>query len=211
MATLLDALSGSTWKRDLMTGRESLDEALAVASGFDDPARALRARAHTAFGGASLNAAATRDVAVLEARRRAQAESVMSRPGLTLVIKTDSLHHDFNLCGLDPQNLLQVAPGLQLHTRWVHLCSGQALDADLYVPTVHNDSTGGVRTVLSPADSVAVLAEGAPVPLSTLTRPTTVHMLSIRAPHAKVASSAAVVTMRGDTLVVTPLTAAVSR
>jgi hypothetical protein len=206
IATLLDALAPMAWKHDIMSRRETLDGALAAASGFDSAARAWRHAADIRFDASGLRTAAARDVAALEAVRASQVDSILSRRGVQLIIGADSLPaRDFNICGLDPQNVLQVTTATQLHTRWVHPCAGKSLDADFNIATIHSDSAGTFRSVLSPADSVRVTAGGAPVSLATLHQPAALTDLVITAPHVRVASSRAVIAVTGDTLRLEPL------
>jgi hypothetical protein len=206
MAALLDDLTPTTWKHDVMRQRETLDGALAVASGFDDSARSWRAAAASGFDAAALRQAAARDVAALQAVRMARVDSILSRKGVQLILSADSLPaRDFGVCGLDPQNVLEVTPAMQLHTRWVHPCAGRSLDADLNVATIHDDSTGTFRTILSPADSVKVTAGGTVIALAALHRPAALTELIITGPHVRLTSRRAVIAMSGDTLRVVPL------
>lgn len=101
--------------------------------------------------------------------------------------------------------MLQVTTAVQLHTRWVHPCAGKSLDADLDIATIHNDSTGTFRSVLSPADSVKVTAGGTSIALAALQQPAALSDLVITAPHVRLASSRAVIALSGDTLRVEPL------
>jgi hypothetical protein len=123
-----------------------------------------------------------------------------------LVLSADSLPgRDFGICGLDPQNVLQVTPAVQLHTRWVHPCAGKSLDADFNIAAIHSDSTGTFRSVLGPADSVKITAAGVPLSLGTLRRPAIVTDLLVSAPHVRLASSRSIIAASEDTLRIEPL------
>jgi hypothetical protein len=206
IATLLDDLAPNTWKRVVMTSHETLDGELAVVSGFDAPARAWRDAAAQSFDASTLRAAAADDVAALKTTRLAQVDSLLHRPGFQLLLSGDSLPaKDLAVCGMDPQNLLQVTPASQLHTRWVHLCAGKALDADLDTPTFHEDSTGTFRSVVAPVDSIRITTADGSIGLDALRHRTVCRDVVITDSHLRVASSRALVSVDGDTLRVEPL------
>src|SRR5436190_1559693 len=55
------------------------------------------------------------------------------------------------MCGLDPQNLLQVEPGVVLHTRWLQACAGD-FQATFNTPVLQDGNTQTLRAVIG-ADS----------------------------------------------------------
>jgi len=61
-------------------------------------------------------------------------------------------------CGIDPQNLLQVQPGVLLHTRWFQACSGDLLQATFNTPVVQERST--LRSVVGADSTVKVVDSG---------------------------------------------------
>jgi hypothetical protein len=206
IATLLDRLAPHTWKTTVMHGLVTLDGALAIESGFDAPAHALRDSATSTFSASALRDTAEHQVADRERAELAQVDSILTQPGLHLVLDPDSLPgRRFGICGFDPQNILEVTPAEQLHTRWVNVCAGKSLDADLHTPAIHDDSTGTFRAVVSPRDSVYIAAAGAPVQPNALREPSVLTDLVVVGPHARVSSNRAVVVQRGDTLRVVPL------
>jgi hypothetical protein len=111
-ALLLDALD-PMWKSQMLVQNATLQDMLARASGIDDAAIAAEGKARESFGLSSLRGSATHQIERLKASRRATADSLLSLPGVRLVLAADSLSgKDFNSCGYDPQNLLQVMPGV---------------------------------------------------------------------------------------------------
>jgi hypothetical protein len=60
------------------------------------------------------------------------------------------------MCGIDPQNLLQVSPGVLLHTRWVQICSGDALQATFNTPVVQDRNAQTLRAVVGEDSTVKV-------------------------------------------------------
>jgi len=58
-----------------------------------------------------------------------QRDSILTAPGLEVVIDASAVG-GMAMCGIDPQNLLQVGHGVLLHRRWVRPCAGGARLAD---------------------------------------------------------------------------------
>ena len=205
MARLLDALVGPAWKSRLVDDNETLQDALAFASGLDDEAAVLRRRAAARFSITTLLANARREVTSLERRRKAQVDSVLARPGLHLELLGDSIPGgDFAECGFDPQNLLAVTPSEQLHTRWVHPCSN-GTDVDLTTATVHDDSSGSYRAVSGPADCATLTADDRAIPLASMRAGAILTKVKLTAPGATVSANRAELRLVGDTLWVRPL------
>ena len=81
-----------------------------------------------------------------------------------LVPRSRSIHsltrffeHALRLCGIDPQNLLQVDSAVLLHTRWVKLC-GPGFTAEFISAAVQDRDAGTFTSVVGAADSVAAAA-----------------------------------------------------
>jgi hypothetical protein len=155
LGKLLDRLEGTAWKTRLIAQNLTVQDALADASGYRANERALLRQAETRFVMPSLRAAADSSVRGLRAIRRAQVDSLLALPGVLLVVTGRSV----GLCGMDPQNLLQVEPGVQLHTRWMQACSGNALQATFNTPVVQDWNTQTLRAVVG-ADSTVVVTNG---------------------------------------------------
>jgi hypothetical protein len=114
---------------------------------------------------AALSRDARASVARLGARRRAQVDSVLARPGLMVLLRADSLPgRRFGLCGIDPQNLLQVDAAVLLHTRWVRPCA-PGLSVEFTTAAVQDRGAGTFTAVVGAEDSVHVTAAGKPVAL----------------------------------------------
>jgi len=60
------------------------------------------------------------------------------------------------LCGIDPQNLLQVEPGVLLHTRWLQACAGDAFQATFNTAVVQDRPAQTLRAVVGADSTVKV-------------------------------------------------------
>ncbi|HJP87322.1 MAG TPA: hypothetical protein VJ852_15120, partial [Gemmatimonadaceae bacterium] len=144
-ALLLDAIAGPAWKSKLMSENQSLQDALAEAVGLDD---AQRAAFHVAVSRLDTTRAASEAAArvtSLVALRKHQVDSVLSAPGVVVELSAAELPgKDFNACGFDPQNHLQVSPTVQMQTRWWRPC-GAGVSSEFSGASVHDDETGTVR------------------------------------------------------------------
>jgi hypothetical protein len=158
LGMLLDALEGPAWKTRLMSQNLTVQDALADASGYRAAERTLRRQAESTFVMGRLRTAADSGVLTLRALRRAQVDSVLAAPGVQLVVTVEG--RSIGLCGIDPQNLLQVEPGVLLHTRWVQACASDALQATFNTPVVQDRNGQTLRAVVG-ADSTVKVTEGA--------------------------------------------------
>jgi len=157
LGLLLDALEGPAWKTQLMNQNLTVQDALADASGYRSQEFALRRQAESTFVIAKLRTAADSGVAGLRAFRRAQVDSVLAAPGVQLVVIVEGR---LGMCGIDPQNLLQVEPGVLLHTRWLQACAGDAFQATFNTPVVQDHAAQTLRAVVG-ADSTVQVTTGA--------------------------------------------------
>jgi hypothetical protein len=158
LGVLLDALEGPGWKTQLINQDLTVQDALADASGYRTQEESLRRQAESTFVIAKLRSAADSGVAGLRAYRRAQVDSVLAAPGIQLVVTVEG--RNLGLCGIDPQNLLQVEPGILLHTRWLQACAGDALQATFNTPVVQDRNAQSLRAVVG-ADSSVTVTNGA--------------------------------------------------
>ena len=156
LGLLLDALEGPAWKARLRNQNLTLQDALADASNYRSQERSLRRQAESTFVMAKLRAAADSGVAGLRAARKARADSLLNIPGVQLVVAVEGRY--LGLCGIDPQNLLQVEPGVLLHTRWVQVCAGD-LQATFTTAVVQDRNTQTLRAVIG-ADSTVQVVTG---------------------------------------------------
>ena len=186
LGLLLDALEGPGWKRRLVNQNMTLQDALADASGYRANENALRRQAESTFVMRSLRTAADSGVAGLRAVRRAQVDSALAAPGVHLVVTIDG--RSIGSCGIDPQNLLQVEPGVVLHTRWFQACSGDLLQATFNAPVVQDRNT--LRSVVG-ADSTVKVSDG-PDGAVQVESP----LVSLRAKQASVARDGRVLTVK---------------
>ncbi len=185
LGALLDALEGPAWKSRLvdqnLTVQDALagasQDALAGASGYRATELALRRQAETRFVMASLRRGADSGVAGLRALRRKQVDSILAAPGVLLIVAIEG--RSLGLCGIDPQNLLQVEPGVLLHTRWVVACVGDAFQATFNTPVVQDRNAETLRAVVGADSTVKVTANGADVRVES-------PLVSLRASKAEV-------------------------
>jgi len=124
----------------------------------------------------------------LRAFRRTQVDSVLNAPGVQLVVTVEG--RSLGLCGIDPQNLLQVEPGVLLHTRWLRACAGDALDATFNTPVVQ-DRTAQVLKAVVGADSSVKVTTGAQGDVQIES-----PLVSLRAAKAEVAREGRVLTVK---------------
>src|SRR5881409_1999750 len=140
-----------------MSQNLTVQDALADASGYRSQELALRRQAESTFVLAKLRSAADSGVGRLRAARRAQVDSVLNAPGVQLVVTVEG--RSLGLCGIDPQNLLQVEPGVLLHTRWLRACAGD-FEATFNTPVVQDRTAQVLRAVVG-ADSTVKVTTGA--------------------------------------------------
>jgi hypothetical protein len=205
MGMILDRLAGPAWKADLVRRDLTLQEELAEAAGYRDRERALLGTAARAVDTAALGRVARAAVTRLRAIRRAQVDSVLARSGVTVVLRADSLPgRRFGLCGIDPQNLLQVDSAVLLHTRWVKPC-GPGLTAEFTTAAVQDRAEGTFTAVMGDADSVRVSGGGNPL---TLREGEALAQSDVRieSPGMTLQAGRAVLVRRGMVLEVVPLT-----
>jgi hypothetical protein len=156
LGMLLDALAGPAWKAELRDENLTLQDVLADASGYRAQELALRRQADSGFGMVKLRTAADSGVSRLRALRRAQVDSILAAPGVQLVVSVAG--RSLGLCGIDPQNLLQVQPGVLLHTRWLQACAGD-FQATFNTPVVQDRNAQTLRAVVG-ADSTVSVTNG---------------------------------------------------
>ena len=205
-ALLLDAIARKDWKTQLMEQNQTVQDALAVATGLDDPQRTTFHLAMTRLDSASASREATRRVASLVILRKVQVDSLLSAPGVLLELSASALpSKDFGICGFDPQNHLQVSPTVQIQKRWWRPCSGSLLRSEFNVPSVHDDEAGTVRAVIGPMQEVKLTLDGAPLVLSDGQVIESATNLRLEAPRANVQAARAKVSLHGMKLQIIPL------
>ena len=188
LGLLLDALAGAAWKTRLIDENLTVQDALADASGYRSQELALRRQAESTFAIKKLRAAADSGVGRLRAFRHAQVDSVLSAPGVQLVVTVEG--RSLGLCGIDPQNLLQVEPGVLLHTRWLQACAGDVLQATFNTPVVQDRTAQVLRAVIG-ADSTVKVTTGAEGEVHIES-----PLVSLRASRAEVSRDGRVLTVK---------------
>ncbi len=203
-ALLLDRIAGPGWRSRLVDSNFSLQDLLAEVVGSREAEKALRQQAEAVFAAAELTEAARRSVAALRATRRAQVDSALSRPGVQVVILGDALGF-MGLCGIDPQNLLQVDDRVLFHTRWLVLCAGSSFRAEFTTPVVHDQDAATMRAVVGPVDELQVSVDGAWLQPSRIGKLAGAERLEIEAPGLKLTAARADLEWEGSRLQVRPL------
>ena len=206
IALLLDRLADSTWKERLVRDDATLQRALAGASGYRGVVALDRAwERRTGATLARLRVDAEHAAVALDARRRAQRDSILDRPGLRLVIDPSRLRGGrFDWCGFDPQNVLQTAGGELLHMRMLRLC-GAGLRIEFAQPVVEDRSTGIVRAAAGEESAVELTASGVTIRSRPAAGAIEVSDLRLAGPGFTLFAPRAIVARRGDELRVTPI------
>ena len=206
-ALLLDAIAGPTWKTKLMSENQSLQDALAEAAGLEEPQRAAFRAAISRLDTTRATRAAYARVTHLVALRKNQVDSVLAAPGVLVEVSAHELPgKDFNACGFDPQNHLQISPTVQMQTRWWRPCTG-GVSAEFSVASVHDDETGTVRAVVGPLSDLKLTLAGKPVTLTDGFRLDSATDLHLEAPRANVDAKLASVSFNGRILRIVALPA----
>ena len=187
LGMLLDALAGPAWKTRLIEHDQTLQDALADASGYRSQEVTLRRQAESTFVITKLRTAADSQVGRLRTIRKAQVDSILAAPGVQLVVAVEGRY--LGLCGIDPQNLLQVEPGILLHTRWVRACAGDALQATFNTPVVQDQNAQIMRAVVGADSSVKVSEAQGGVRVES-------PLVTLSAPKADVSRDGRVLTVR---------------
>lgn len=204
LGMILDRLAGPAWRPTLERGDLTLQEALAEASGYRDSEHTLFGRAARAVDTTLLGRDARAAITRLRATRRAQVDSVLAQPGLLIVLRADSLpSRGFGVCGIDPQNLLQVDSSILLHTRWVRPC-GPGLSGEFTTAAIQDRGAGTFSAVVGTEDSVRVTAGGNAVTLRE-GESLVVSALEVAAPGATLEAAKALLRRSGRVLEVVPL------
>ena len=208
IALLLDELAGPRWKLRLVGENMTLQDMLASVTGLDAVADSARARAERTFDLSRARSEAQHGIARLQAQRRAKVDSILGVPGIRLVVLSDSLPtRNFNFCGFDPQNTLQVTPTVQLQTRWWRPCSGGPTYAEFNVPSVYDSDTGTLSAVIGEESEVVLTSDGQAVTLRDGGRLVNLTKFKLAAPRASVDAVRADVWREGKTIFVRAKTA----
>jgi hypothetical protein len=197
LGALLDALEGPAWKPRLLNQNLTVQDALADASGYRATELALRRQAESTFVMTALRRSADSGVAGLRAIRKAQVDSVLAAPGVLLVVSVAG--RSIGLCGIDPQNLLQVDQDVLLHMRWVQACSGDAFQATFNTPVVYDERT--MRAVVGADSSLHLTVAGKAVPHADA-RMTNATEVRLESPLVSLRAAAAEITREGRVLTI---------
>lgn len=194
IALLLDRLADSSWKSRLVRDDATLQAMLADAAGYRGD-REL----------AALRRDAVQAVAALGARRRTQRDSILSQPGIRLVLDPSRLPGGrMNWCFFDPQNVLQTAEGELLHMRVLRVCSNAGVEVQLDQPVVENRKTGVLQAVLGNEGALRVTVAGKTAPLPADGATIDLTDLQIEGPTLRLVARRATLVRRGPELRVVP-------
>jgi hypothetical protein len=203
MGRLLDRLDGGDWKTRLVEDNSTLQDALAESSGYRDRELELREKAQREFDTGTLTATVVESIDALRQSLLARVQSELARPGVQIVILADGVGR-IGLCGIDPQNLLQVDEGVLFHTRWLRPCAGAALEGEFTTPVVHDRNTGTMRAVIGPWNDVKLTVGGMAVTQRSRNMPGAEHV-ELESPGLTLRCSRADVEIEGDVLRIRPL------
>ena len=205
IALLLDRLGDQSWKRRLVEENLTLQDMLGSVSGLDAPAEMARTEAREKFGANALQREATQRIEERKRSRMAKVDTIMSAPGVRLVLRADSLpSRQFNSCGFDPQNILQISPSLRIHSRWWRPCSGGPTYAEFNTPSVQDDSAGTIRAVIGDDSAIHMTSGGQPITVRDGETLRDVKVFKLEAPRASVDAVRADVGRKGNTLTIYP-------
>jgi hypothetical protein len=197
---LLDAIAPG-WKTGMMARNQTIQDALAGATGLDDPQRAAFGAAVARIDTVAAGRESAARVVRLVALRKRQVDSLLAAPGILLELSASAMPgKDFNACGLDPQNHLQVSPSIQIQTRWWRPCAGSSFTGEFNVPSVHDGDAGTVRAVIGPLEDVKLTIDGAPVAMSEAQKIDNAAKVRLDAPRANVQAARANVSFDGRIL-----------
>jgi hypothetical protein len=199
-ALLLDAIAPG-WKTSFMEQNQTLQDALAAATGLDDPQRRAFRNAVGRIDTAQGRRETAQRIASLVALRKHQVDSVLAAPGVLLEISASELPgKDFDVCGFDPQNHLQISPTVQLQGRWWKPCAGSSIAGEFNVPSVHDDNAGTVRAVIGPVQQVRLTVDGVQITLTQGLRIDKASKVRLDAPRANAQAARGTITFDGRTL-----------
>jgi len=201
---LLDRLAGDGWKTRLMEQNLTLQDALALATGYRERELALRRSAAAEFDAEALAGRAIEAIEELRAELRARVDSALSRPGLTLVVDSEAIG-GVGLCGIDPQNLLQVDDGVLFHARWVRPCAGSALQAEFTTPVLQDRRDGSLRAVIGAAEAVEMSVDGKPLDLAAAVDISGAEGVHIESPDVTLTAARADIELGDGVLRIRPL------
>ncbi len=204
MSLLLDEIAGDDWKTILFARDLTLQETLAELSGYRVREAALQLMAYNQFDGPALMSETAASIDALRRRLKARVDSALSQPGVRVVISAEGIGGYIGLCGIDPQNLLQVDSGILFHTRWLRPCAGSALQGEFNTPVVHDQNAGTLEAVIGPVGEVSLTIGGQPVPLGGQETVADAADVQIESPGLTLRSERADVEIDGQLLTIRP-------
>ncbi|NIN70651.1 MAG: hypothetical protein GTO46_01700 [Gemmatimonadetes bacterium] len=202
MSLILDRLADFDWKTRMMEENATLQDALAEVVGFWERQRAWQAEAYYDHG-EGLTELAERSVDEHRALRRAQMEEALARPGVRLLVQGDALGY-IGMCGIDPQNLLQVDEGVLFHTRWFVACAGSELRAEFTTPVVQDQANRRLVAVVGSLGDVKITVGGEPLDFAD-GRVESASDVRVEAPGVTLHAPLAEVEIEGTVLTIRPL------
>jgi hypothetical protein len=203
MSLILDRLADFDWKAWMIEENATLQDALAEVVGFWARQRAWELEAYMDHGGFELTELAERSVNEHRELRRTQVEEALAQPGVRLVVLGDALGY-IGMCGIDPQNLLQVDEGVLFHTRWFVACAGGALRAEFNTPVVQDQAGVTLEAVVGSMEEVVITVGGEPLEFGD-TRIEKASDLRVESPGVTLSAPLAEIEVEGTVLRIRPL------
>jgi hypothetical protein len=204
MALALDGLAGDDWKQRLVEADLTLQDMLADVSGYRYRESALQLRAYDEFDGFTLHEEAQESVEALRAELKVRVDSALARPGVRVVISAEGLGGFIGMCGIDPQNLLQVDDGILFHTRWLRPCAGSALQGEFNTPVVQDQNAGTLEAVIGDLGEVRLSVDGQSVTLGGTDSIMGAVEVELESPGLTLRSSRADIEIDGAVLTIRP-------
>ncbi|HSG80910.1 MAG TPA: hypothetical protein VLC48_01565, partial [Gemmatimonadota bacterium] len=154
--------------------------------------------------GVALRDEAMESVEAMRARLKARVDSALARPGVRVVISAEGLGGYIGLCGIDPQNLLQVDDGVLFHTRWLRPCAGTALQGEFNMPVVQDQNAGTLEAVIGDRDEVRLTIGGQVVRLGGSERIAGAADVEVESPGLTMRAARADIEIDGERLTIRP-------
>lgn len=107
-----------------------------------------------------------RTAAKIRTARIARLDSILNRPGQSLIIDISEFERMGNYQGFDPQNVFILDGKKRVHTRMLMVAANGYYKANFELPVVEDTKNQQYLTVLPQNEAVKVLADGIPVDTS---------------------------------------------
>ena len=199
IAFLLDKLGPKDWKTKMMESNLSLQNMLAEITNYRIKENELVAKLN--LQSKYLEKNAKKEIMELRSFRKNQKDSMMSQSGIKLIV--DASEKGFiGMCGIDPQNLLQISENLFLHSRWFRPCISNSLNGSFNTPVVHNKISHSLMAVIDNPDNLKIEIDGNNMDFKYFNENLEIKNLKITGLNVDLKIKNAELSKQGDTIVV---------